>query len=146
MVFYRILTLSSFDSGLAASFGYKPSVVHYVLMAVISVVVVSAFEAVGAILVIALLILPGASAYLCTHRLKLMLVLSSIHALISSILGVSLSVWFNGKESAGVVVAGTLLFLVAWMFGPADGVIIKVIHRRNNILTEPNSHELGAID
>jgi manganese/zinc/iron transport system permease protein len=139
MIFYRVLTLSSFDSGLAASFGYKPAMVHYTLMAVISVVVVSAFEAVGAILVIALLILPGATAYLCTHRLKLMLVLSVVHALSSSILGVYLSVLFNGKESAGVVVAGTILFIIAWMFGPADGVIIKAIQRRNNTLEESNS-------
>lgn len=138
ILFYRVLTLSSFDSGLAAAFGYKPSVVHYLLMAVISVVVVSAFEAVGAILVIALLILPGATAYLCTHRLKFMLVLSATHALISSIIGVSMSVWFNGKESAGVVVAGTLLFLLAWLIGPVDGVLVKAIQRRNNILTESN--------
>ena len=146
VVFYRVLTLSSFDSGLAASFGYKPAMVHYALMAVLSVVVVSAFEAVGAILVIALLILPGATAYLCTHRLKLMLILSGVHALISSILGVHISYWFNGKESAGVVVAGTLLFLLAWMLGPADGVIIKAIHRRQNTLAESNNDELGATD
>ena len=130
VVFYRVLTLSSFDAGLAASFGYRPGVVHYLLMAVLSVVVVAAFEAVGAILVIALLILPGATAYLCTHRLKMMLFLSAVHAGISSILGVYISIWFNGKASAGVVIAGTLLFLLAWMFGPADGVIVKAIHRR----------------
>ncbi|MGJ8657176.1 MAG: metal ABC transporter permease [Akkermansiaceae bacterium] len=134
VIFYRILTLSSFDAGLAASFGYKPGTVHYALMAVLSVVVVSAFEAVGAILVIALLVLPGATAYLCTHRLKLMLVLSAIHALISSIAGIYISVAFNGKESAGVVIAGTILFLIAWMFGPADGVIMKAIHRRKKSL------------
>ena len=145
VLFYRILTLSSFDSGLAASFGYKPNVVHYLLMAVISVVVVSAFEAVGAILVIALLILPGATAYLCTHRLKLMLILSAAHALFSSIVGVSLSVLFNGKESAGVVVAGTLLFMLAWMIGPVDGVLVKAIQRRKN-LTETKTHGFGAID
>lgn len=144
MFFYRILTLTSFDSGLAASFGYKPNVVHYVLMAVLSVVVVSAFEAVGAILVIALLILPGATAYLCTHRLPHMLILSALHALISSILGVYISYWYNGKESAGVVIAGTVLFLIAWMVGPADGVITKAIHRKKNTLEEDDENELGT--
>ncbi len=134
IVFYRILTLSSFDAGLAASLGYSPGVVHYALMAVLSVVVVSAFEAVGAILVIALLILPGATAYLCTHRMKLMLFLSAVHALISSIAGIYISVWFNGKASAGVVIAGTLLFLLAWMIGPADGVLVKAIQRRRHLL------------
>lgn len=144
MFFYRILTLSSFDSGLAASFGYKPNVVHYVLMAVLSVVVVSAFEAVGAILVIALLILPGATSYLCTHRLPHMLILSALHALISSILGVYISYWYNGKESAGVVIAGTVLFLIAWMVGPADGVITKAMHRKKNTLQEDDENELGT--
>ena len=135
IVFYRVLTLSSFDSGLAASFGYNPGIVHYTLMAVLSVVVVSAFEAVGAILVIALLILPGATAYLCTHRLKLMLVLSAFHALVSSIVGIYISVSFNGKASAGVVIAGTLLFIMAWLVGPADGVIIKAYQRRKTQAT-----------
>jgi len=105
-------------------------------MAVLSVVVVAAFEAVGAILVIALLILPGATAYLCTHRLKLMLVLSALHALISSIVGIHISVHFNGKESAGVVIAGTLLFVLAWLIGPTDGVIVKAIQRKKNTLDE----------
>ena len=135
-VFYRVLTLSSFDSGLAASFGYKPGVVHYVLMATLSVVVVAAFEAVGAILVIALLILPGATAYLCTHRLQLMLILSALHALVSSIAGIYISVHFNGKESAGVVIAGTMLFILAWLIGPADGVLVKAIQRGKNTLDE----------
>ncbi len=130
MLFYRVLTLSSFDFGLAVSYGYRPNLVHYGLMAVLSVVVVSAFESVGAILVIALLILPGATAYLCTHRLKLMLVLSGVHALLSSVLGVMLAVEMNGKQSAGVVVAGTALFLLTWLFGPADGVVVKAVHRR----------------
>ena len=130
VIFFRVLTLSSFDAGLAASFGYRPGRVHYVLMALLAVVVVSAFEAVGVILVVALLILPGATAYLCTHQLKLMLALTVVHALISSVLGVYFSVWLNGKQSAGVVIVGFMLFLLAWLFGPADGVIVKAIHRR----------------
>ncbi len=130
IILYRVLMLSSFDAGLSASFGYKPSVVHYLFMAVIAVVVVSAFEAVGAILVIALLILPGATAFLCTYRLKMMLLISAAHAFLSSILGILISIRFNGKESAGVVVAGTMLFVIAWLLGPADGVIIKQIQRR----------------
>jgi len=116
-----------FPAGIVA---LATGIVHYTLMAVLSVVVVSAFEAVGAILVIALLILPGATAYLCTHRLKLMLVLSALHALVSSIVGIYISVAFNGKASAGVVIAGTLLFIIAWLIGPADGVMTKAYQRR----------------
>lgn len=129
-VFYRVLLLSSFDAGLAASFGYKPAVVHYCLMGFLSVVVVAAFQAVGAILVIALLILPGATAYLCTHNMRTLLVLAGIHALISSVMGIYMNVWINGSQSAATVVAGLGLFILAWLFGPADGVIFKAWHRR----------------
>ncbi len=130
VVFYRVLTLSSFDAGLAASFGFRPGRVHYALMALLSVVVVSAFESVGVILVVALLVLPGATAYLCTHRLKWLLVLTVVHSFLASVLGIYFSVWLNGKQSAGVVVVGTLLFILAWLFGPADGVVVKAVHRR----------------
>jgi manganese/zinc/iron transport system permease protein len=130
-LFYRVLMLSSFDSGLAASFGYKPHLVHYVLMAFLSVVVVAAFQAVGAILVIALLILPGATAYLCTHSLKKMLLLAGLHAVLSSVAGLYLHVWINGNMAAAVVVAGLGLFILAWLFGPADGIVIKALHRKS---------------
>lgn len=129
-LFYRVLLLSSFDAGLAASFGYRPGLVHYGLMGFLSVVVVAAFQAVGAIMVIALLILPGATAYLCTHKLRLILVGAAVHALLSSVMGIYINVWTNGSQSAATVVAGMGLFMLAWMFGPADGVVVKMIARR----------------
>lgn len=125
IVFYRVLMLSSFDSGLAASYGYKPALIHYGLMFGVSFIVVAAFQAVGAILVIALLILPGASAYLCTHRLKVMLLLAAGHALLSAIGGLYLHVWFDSNMAASVVVSGGVLFVLAWLLGPVDGVIWK---------------------
>ena len=64
LIFYKELLVSSFDPGLAASLGINAGVMHYALMSMLSVVVVSAFESVGAILVIAMLILPGATATL----------------------------------------------------------------------------------
>src|SRR5690606_17442339 len=67
--FYKELLVTSFDAGLAKSLGINPTVFHYGLMAVLSIVVVSAFESVGAILVIAMLILPGATGSLLTQRL-----------------------------------------------------------------------------
>lgn len=67
-LFYKELLVSSFDPALSFSLGINSTFVHYALMAMLSVVVVSAFEAVGAILVIAMLILPGATATLLSHR------------------------------------------------------------------------------
>ncbi|MGB0991549.1 MAG: metal ABC transporter permease [Akkermansiaceae bacterium] len=125
MVFYRVLMLSSFDEGLAASYGYLPVLTHYGLMFMVSFIVVAAFQAVGAILVIALLILPGAFAYLCTYRLKMMLVLAALHALASSIAGLYVSVWFKTDMASAVVVCGGVFLVLAWLLGPVDGVIWK---------------------
>ncbi len=124
-LFYRVMMLSSFDADLAASYGYRPAVIHYGMMFVVSFIVVAAFQAVGAILVIALLILPGAAAYLCTYRLKVMLAIAALHSLISAVGGLYLHVWFNSNMAASVVVCGGILFLLAWLLGPVDGVVWK---------------------
>jgi manganese/zinc/iron transport system permease protein len=112
--FYKELLVTCFDSALASSVGISPAVFHYALMALLSVVVVSAFKAVGAILVVATLILPGATAYLLASRLPLMLALSALHAAISAVAGMHLSVWLDCSVGAAVVVAGAFLFAIAW--------------------------------
>lgn len=115
-LFYKELLISSFDAGLAAAFGFRPRVIHYTLMAMLSLVVVAAFESVGAILVIAMLILPGATAQLLSTRLPVCFGLSVVHAALSSVLGVHLGLWLGCSLAAAVVVAGTGLFGVAWGF------------------------------
>ena len=95
-----------------------------------SLVVVAAFQAVGAILVIALLILPGATGYLCANRLPTILLLAALHALLSSVLGVLMALWLSLNTGAAVVLAGGGLFVLAWLFGPVDGVVVKVWRRR----------------
>lgn len=114
--FYKELLLTSFDALLAGSQGFHPGVVHLVLMGVLSVVIVAAFESVGAILVIAMLILPGATAQLLSTRLKVCLWLSVLHAAISAVGGLHLSLILGCSMAACVVVMGTLLFGLAWMY------------------------------
>lgn len=115
-LFYKELLVSSFDPGLAASLGIPAHVVHYALMCVLSVVVVSAFESVGAILVIAMLILPGATASLLAHRLPTILGLTILHAVLSVILGLHLALWLQCEIAAAMVVAGAALFALAWLW------------------------------
>ena len=135
---YRILLVSSFDPNLAASYRYRPAIVQLVLMTLTSFVVVAAFQAVGAILVIALLILPGATGYLCANRLPVILMLAALHALLSSVLGVFLALWLELNTGAAVVIAGGGLFFLAWMLGPVDGVVVRIWRRRKAgmLLTE----------
>jgi manganese/zinc/iron transport system permease protein len=122
-LFYKELLVSSFDPGLAFSLGINATLVHYSLMCMLSVVVVSAFESVGAILVIAMLILPGATASLLSQRLPLMFVLTVIHAALSSVLGIHLALWLDCSIAAAMVVIGTCLFCLAWIFSPRQGLI-----------------------
>ncbi len=114
IAFYKELLVASFDDGLARAIGVNPAWVHHGLMAVLSVVVVSAFEAVGAILVIAMLILPGATASLLTRRLALMHGIAIGHALLSAWLGVGLGVWLECSIGAAMVVAGATIFAAVW--------------------------------
>ncbi len=129
-VFFKELLVSAFDPGLARSLGINPGWMHHGLMAVLSLVVVSAFEAVGAILVVAMLILPGATAGFLSTRLPVIHGLSVLHAALSSVLGVCLGVWLDCSIAAAMVVAGTGLFALAWVFSPANGLIAQ--WRRNH--------------
>jgi manganese/zinc/iron transport system permease protein len=131
-VFYHGLLVSSFDPGLAASRGLRPRVVHYLLMAVVSMVVVAAFEAVGAVLVIAMLVLPPAFGFLLSQRLPGMMAWSVLHGALSSCLGVSLAVWLDCTVAGAMVVAGSLLFVLAWVFSPGQGLLARLIRRIRN--------------
>lgn len=119
VLFYKELLVSSFDSMLAASLGFAPKLIHLALMSVLSIVIVSAFESVGAILVIAMLILPGATSQLLSTRLPVCLWLSVVHAALSAVLGLHLGIWLDCSIAAAVVVAGTGLFILAWIFAPS---------------------------
>jgi manganese/zinc/iron transport system permease protein len=122
LVFYKQLLVSSFDPGLASSLGINASFVHYALMCWLSVVVVSAFESVGAILVVAMLIMPGATASLLSQRLPIVLLLTIVNAALSSVLGIHLATWLDCSTAGAMVVMATFLFCLAWVFGPADGL------------------------
>src|SRR5690606_22667139 len=84
---YKELKLVTFDAGLAAALGFAPAVVHYILMSLVSVTAVGAFEAVGSILVVALMIAPPATAYLLTDRLPVMLGLGALTGAVAAIGG-----------------------------------------------------------
>ena len=129
-LFYKELLVSSFDPALAVSLGISATFVHYALMGWLSVVVVSAFESVGAILVIAMLILPGATATLLSHRLPVMLGLTLLHAALSAVLGIHLALWLDCSPAGAMVVAGTLIFVAAWIFSPSEGLLRRWFRAR----------------
>lgn len=133
VLFYKELLVSSFDPGLATSLGISAQRVHFLLMAWLAVVIVSAFESVGAILVVAALIVPGATATLLSSNLPRILVGITLHAALSAVAGLHLAVWLDCSIAGAMVVAGCGLFTLAW----AATVWNRWRARRHSVLGEP---------
>ena len=128
-LFFKELVVTSFDPVMAASLGMPVQKIHYILMAVLAVVVVSAFSAVGAVLVIAMLILPGATAALYSDRLKMLLLMSLPLALVYSIGGMHLALWLGCSTAGAMVVVAFALFLISWVISPHRGLLMRVWRR-----------------
>ena len=135
LAFFKELKVSTFDKGLATSLGFSPAIMHYGLMSVSSVTTVGAFDAVGAILVVALMITPAAAAYLLTKNLKKMLVLSVIFGIFSALFGYWVAHWLDASIAGSITTILGLLFLVVYLFAPNKG-IIAVLYREKQQRTE----------
>ncbi len=129
-LFFKELKISTFDVNLAATFGFVPVLLNYLLMSLVSVTIVGAFESVGVILVIALMIAPAATAYLLTNNLKTMIWLSLLFGVIASLSGYWIARWLDASI-AGVMatMCGIIFFLVS-LFAPANGLIANIKRRR----------------
>ena len=135
MAFFKELKLSTFDKGLAATLGFSPAIIHYGLMTMSSITTVGAFDAVGAILVVALMIAPAAAAYLLTTDLKRMLWLSVLFGVFSAISGYWIAHWLDASIAGSITTMLGVLFLVVYLFAPAKG-IIAVLYREKQQRTE----------
>ena len=125
ILFYKELLITSFDTALALSLGINVVFIQYLLMGMVSTTIVAAFESVGAILVVAMLIAPGATAYLLTNRLPTMMLLAVLHATLSTLLGVYLAVWIDASVAGAIAVVGLILFLLAFLFSPSQGILFS---------------------
>lgn len=132
VLFFKELSIASFDPQLARTMGLPVNRLHYGLMLLVALTSVAVFEVVGSIIVIAMLIVPPAAAYLLTERLSGMVFLSVILAFFSALLGhisaLFVPRWF-GFESTSTsgmmaVVAGLIFFLVL-LFSPTHGLLIR---------------------
>lgn len=110
---YKPLLITSFDPLFAAATGISVAVWHYALMGLVSLTTVLSFESVGAILVIAFLVGPAATAYLLTESLPKMLGLAVLFGVLAAILGYAFSVWINGSTAGSMTLAIGLEFLMA---------------------------------
>ncbi len=135
IAFFKELKVSTFDSGLSAAMGISPILMHYGLMSVSSVTVVGAFDAVGAVLVVALMIAPAATAYLLTADLKKMLALSIFFGVSAAIMGYWVAYWLDASISGSMTTVLGLIFLIVYLFAPDKG-LIAVLYRQKRQRTE----------
>jgi manganese/iron transport system permease protein len=120
---WRDLLLYCFDPNHARSIGLPVRVLHYGLLVLLALTIVASLKAVGIILVIAMLIAPGATAYLLTDSFERMLVIAAAVALISAFIGTVASFHIDGATGACIVLTQSLFFTAAFLFGPKGGIL-----------------------
>ncbi|MFP4504832.1 MAG: metal ABC transporter permease [Cyclobacteriaceae bacterium] len=122
---YKGLQITTFNPEYAAALGISTAFWHYLLMSAVSITTVLSFESVGAILVVAFLIVPPATAYLLTDRLKTMLWLTVLLGFLSSLLGYFLASWIDGSIAGAMSVVAGVFFTLALLFSPRQGYLMK---------------------
>ena len=137
VLFFKELKISAFDPSLSTTVGISARLMHYLLMVIVAVTAVASFESVGNILVVAMFVVPPATAYLLTERLSRMIVLSAIIAAVSAASGhVSAIVvphWFgfgSASTSGMMAVCAGLLFVVASLVAPRHGVLVRIVRQQ----------------
>ncbi len=129
-LFYKELKLSTFDAGLAATLGFLPGLLHYLLMGMVAITTVGAFSAVGAILSVALIIVPPVTASLLTHRLPVLIGLSMLIGAGSAMLGYQLASTWNVSISGMIATALGAVFGVVLLAAPRQGLVAQWLRRR----------------
>ena len=122
LIFKKDLMLYCFDAKHARSIGINTGILHYLLLTLLSLSAVVGLQTVGIILVVAMLITPGATAYLLTDRFDRMTLLAVISSSFSSVLGVYISYWSDIETGGSIVLVQTFIFLIAFLFAPRYGI------------------------
>ena len=146
IVFYKEYALTSFDAGFARSLGMPVQVFHYSLMLLLAFAIVSSLQAVGVVLVSAMLVIPAAAAFLLTDRLGTMLILSAVFGMASGSAGAFFSfVGRNLPTGPFMVLAAAAVFSVGLFFGPRHGIVTRWWRQRSRAARFSRENTLKAI-
>jgi manganese/zinc/iron transport system permease protein len=129
ILFFKELKLATFDPGLAAALGFSPTLLYYALLSLTSITAVTAFDSVGAVLLVAFVIVPPATAYLLTDKLWRMLLYGVIIAFFSSLLGYILAFTFDVSIGGMMVCVSGVFLLLAFLFSPSYGLVAQEARR-----------------
>lgn len=121
-IFFRAVVLWSFDPTAARVAGIPVTFLNYMMMFMLTATIVASMRTVGIVMVVAMLITPGATAYLLTYRLPNMIALALAFGNLSAVSGLYISYYLNLASGAVMVLAATLLFILAFLFSPSQGL------------------------
>lgn len=127
---YKELLVTSFDPGHAIAIGLSPDLVRYGLLMLLALTIVAAIQAVGVVMVVALLVTPAATANLLTQRLRHMMILAMLLSALAALVGLYASYYWNVASGASIVLALTAMFLLAFLFAPQRGLVWRRLARR----------------
>ncbi|WP_299095480.1 metal ABC transporter permease [uncultured Metabacillus sp.] len=122
---YKEFKISTFDPALATAIGIPVLFIHYLQMGMLSITTVASFDSVGAILVVAMLIVPASAAYLLTDKLLAMLIISAGIGVFSAISGYYMATLLNVSISGAMATSTGIVFGLAFFFSPKHGLLAK---------------------
>jgi ABC-type Mn2+/Zn2+ transport system permease subunit len=125
VIFYKQFLVVSFDPVLATTLGMRTDLLRSLILVLLALTVVVSMQTVGVGLVAAMLVTPGATAYLVTHRLPAMMAVSALIGAVSTLAGLYFSYYLNVASGAAVVLTATVIFLLVFLFAPPKGLIWK---------------------
>jgi manganese/iron transport system permease protein len=132
---WKDLMVTFFDESHARSIGLNPTGLKILFFTLLSASTVAAMQTVGAFLVIAMVVTPGATAYLLTDRFQRLIVIAAILGAATSFVGAYISYFLDGATGGIIVVLQTVIFLLAFLFAPKHGLIAA--RRRGRLALEP---------
>lgn len=127
----RDFTLFAFDRTQARAVGISPTFLSGLMLTLLALTTVVALQAVGVILVVAMLITPGATAYLLTQRFGRMLVLAPAIGVGCAVVGIYVSFYLDVSSGGTVVLSQGLVFTLAYLFSPTQGIVTRAVRRRD---------------
>lgn len=130
-LFWKELVFTTFDATSALLVGFSPAIISIGVVVVSSITVVTAFDAVGAILVVAFMTAAPASAFLLTYRLKTMVWLTVVLAVTSALVGMVVAMWLDVSVSGAMAAAAGVQFVVIWLCAPQRGLIAHAFERQS---------------
>ncbi len=149
VLFYRYLFITTFQPVIASTMGISTKMVHYFLMLMLSFAIVAGLKIVGVILVVALLITPSSTALLLSNKLKNVIMISALIGLLSSVLGLILSIIYNTPPGPAMVIVAASFYFIAALFSPEKGLVLRTIRsyrqrqkiEREDILRQAIKHD-----